>query len=177
MWRQNHGMFRYESYNQPIYPMMGNFHNMYGPSGYQQVPQVYPQQQMPFQNAAGGFYPYSAGPQNHFTGEQMMHPGQSYYNQPDPPRPNQAFSPFTNPLQMKKNQQQSSIPYPNPYPKQSFMQKPQTSGFQSVLKQFKTQDGSFDITKMMNTAGQMMGTVRQVQNMFKGLGGIFKVTP
>ncbi|MBD3110435.1 YppG family protein [Bacillus sp. AGMB 02131] len=169
-------MVRYESYNQPIYPMMGNFQNAYGPPGYQQAPPAYPQQ-APFM-ATGGFYPYSAMSQNQYAPEQGMPLGQNYYNQTAPPRPNPTLSPFANPLQMKKNQQQSpQMPYPNPYPKQSFMQKPQTSGFQSVLKQFKTQDGSFDINKMMNTAGQMMGTVSQVQSMFKGLGGLFKTTP
>ena len=173
MWRQYPTMFRYESYNQPPFPMMGNFHNMYGNPGYQQTP--YPQQ-MPYQMFAGEYNQYGVVPHNYFAGEQGMQPEQSYYNQPDRPRPNQAFTPFANPLQIKKNQQQLSMPYPNPYPKQSFMQKPQSSGFQSVLNQFKMQDGSFDITKMMNTAGQMVGTVSQVQNMFKGLGGIFKVT-
>ena len=174
MWRQYPAMFRYESNNPPPFPMMGNFHNMYDNPGYQQIPQAYPQQ-MPFPMFAGEYNQYGGVPQNYFANEQGMQPEQSYYN-PNRPRPNQALSPFANPLQIKKNQQQLSMPYPNPYPKQSFMQKPQSSGFQSVLNQFKTQDGSFDITKMMNTAGQMVGTVSQVQNMFKGLGGIFKVT-
>lgn len=55
------------------------------------------------------------------------------------------------------------------------MQKPQPSGIKSVMNQFKTQDGSMDITKMMNTAGQMMNTVSQVSSMVKGVGGFFKV--
>ncbi len=175
MWRQYPAMSRYESPNQPPFPMMGNFHNMYGNPSYHHIPQAYPQQ-MPYQMLANDYNQYGGYPPNYFAGEQGMQPDQSYYNQPNVPRPNQAFTPFANPLQIKKNQQQLSVPYPNPYPKQSFMQKPQPSGFQSVLNQFKTQDGSFDITKMMNTAGQMVGTVSQVQNMFKGLGGIFKVT-
>lgn len=174
MWTHYPEMFRYESHNQPPYPMTGNFHSMQGNPGYQPIPQAYPQQ-MPYQMFVGEYNPYGAVPPNFFAGEQGMQPEQSYYNQPNTPRPNQAFSPFANPLQIKKNQQQPTMPYPNPYPKQSFMQKPQSSGFQSVLNQFKTQDGSFDVTKMMNTAGQMVGTVSQVQNMFKGLGGIFKV--
>lgn len=85
-------------------------------------------------------------------------------------------SPFANPLQTAKMQQQMAAQYPNPYPKQAFLQKQQPSGFQGILNQFKTQDGSMDVNKMMNTAGQMMGTVSQVQNMFKGLGGLFKAT-
>ncbi|WP_225434102.1 YppG family protein [Peribacillus tepidiphilus] len=81
---------------------------------------------------------------------------------------------FDNPLQPPENVNYSGISFPNPYPKQSFMQKPQASGFQSVMNQFKTQDGSIDINKMMNTAGQMMGTLNQVSGMVKSLGSIFK---
>lgn len=86
----------------------------------------------------------------------------------------QAFSPFANPLQPAKRPPQSQQQAHNPYPKQQFMQKPQPSGFKSVMNQFKTQDGSMDITKMMNTAGQMMNTVSQVSSMVKGVGGFFK---
>ena len=86
------------------------------------------------------------------------------------------FSPFANPLQPSKAKQALQSPYPNPYPKQAFMQKSQPSGFKSIMNQFKTQDGTIDVTKMMNTAGQMMGTVNQMQGMFKGLGGLLKLT-
>ena len=55
------------------------------------------------------------------------------------------------------------------------MQKAQPSGFQSVLNQFKTQDGSMDVTKMMNTAGQMVNTVSQMTSVFKGVGSLFKL--
>jgi len=171
MWRQqNPAMFRFESYNQS-YPIMGNPHNMYGSPNFQQAPPMYspqPMQQMPYPMYNDGYNSFGAF-------DQGMHQGQPYYSQPNQPMP-QAYSPFANPLQMKKAQQQTSVPYPNPYPKQSFMQKAQPSGFQSVLNQFKTQDGSFDVTKMMNTAGQVVGTVGQVQNMFKGLGGLFKAS-
>ncbi|WP_285766180.1 YppG family protein [Peribacillus sp. SI8-4] len=86
----------------------------------------------------------------------------------------QAFSPFANPLLPAKRPPQGQQQAHNPYPKQQFMQKPQPSGFKSVMNQFKTQDGSMDITKMMNTAGQMMNTVSQVSSMVKGVGGFFK---
>ncbi|MFB7639811.1 YppG family protein [Peribacillus butanolivorans] len=102
----------------------------------------------------------------------QLQPYQQPYQQQHQP---QAFSPFDNPLQPAKrpphNQQQAH----NPYPKQQFMQKQQPSGIKSVMNQFKTQDGSMDITKMMNTAGQMMNTVSQVSSMVKGVGGFFKV--
>ncbi|MGN1402475.1 MAG: YppG family protein [Bacillus sp. (in: firmicutes)] len=92
---------------------------------------------------------------------------------PNYPQTNGDFSLFSNPLQPNKNQAMFQK-YPNPYPKQGNMQKPKSSGFQSIMNQFKTQDGSVDVTKMMNTAGQMVGTVNQVQTMVKGLGGLFK---
>ena len=86
----------------------------------------------------------------------------------------QPFNTFENPLQpqVKRPPQQ---PFANPYPQQQFMQKAQPSGFQSVLNQFKTQDGSMDVTKMMNTAGQMVNTVSQMTSVFKGVGSLFKL--
>ena len=95
---------------------------------------------------------------------------QPYFSQPQSAQP---FNPFDNPLQpqVKRPPQQ----YANPYPQQQFMQKAQPSGFQSVLNQFKTQDGSVDVTKMMNTAGQMVNTFSQMSNVFKGVGGLFKL--
>ena len=132
----------------------------YGQAGYQQQGGMYGQQFNPYQQPGYG------------SGMPVMphHPNPYSFSPPE----QEKYSPFGNPLQAKKGTQQK--PYANPYPKQSFMQKPQPSGFQSIMNQFKTQDGSVDITKMMNTAGQMVGTVTQVQNMVKGLGGIFKVT-
>lgn len=96
---------------------------------------------------------------------------QPYYYQPQSA---QTFNPFDNPLQpqVKRPPLQQ---FANPYPKQQFMQKPQPSGFQSVLNQFKTQDGSVDVTKMMNTAGQMVNTFSQMTSVFKGVGGLFKL--
>jgi len=61
----------------------------------------------------------------------------------------------------------------NPYPKQSFIPK-QPSGVQSIMNSFKAQDGSLDLNKMVDTAGQMMSAVTQVSSMVKGIGGIFK---
>lgn len=86
----------------------------------------------------------------------------------------QSMNPFDHPLHpsVKRPPQQ---PFANPYPKQQFMQKPQPSGFQSVLNQFKTQDGTVDVTKMMNTAGQMVNTFSQMTSVVQGLGGLFKL--
>ncbi|MFJ7363831.1 YppG family protein [Peribacillus frigoritolerans] len=130
----------------------------------------------PYQQAA--YHPFQPVPQQAmpvgaYPGNSVMQP----MAQMQPSQSNlqpQAFSPFANPLQPAKRPPQSQQQAHNPYPKQQFMQKPQPSGFKSVMNQFKTQDGSMDITKMMNTAGQMMNTVSQVSSMVKGVGGFFK---
>ncbi|WP_052343526.1 YppG family protein [Bacillus massiliigorillae] len=180
--------FYYDSrYDEP-YPPMGEPYNMYGPANFpqsmpyyqegmfppqemqQMQPQMYPH---PMQ---GNMQPYGQGMFN--GGHIPMPQPQMGYQQPAaaPPMAGAKPSPFANPLHSPKVQQQLATQYPNPYPKQAFMQKQQPSGFQSIMNQFKTQDGSMDVTKMMNTAGQMMGTVNQVGSMFKGLGGFFKAT-
>ncbi|MCK1982486.1 MULTISPECIES: YppG family protein [Peribacillus] len=130
----------------------------------------------PYQQAA--YHPFQAVqqqamPVGAYPGSSVMQP----MAQMQPIQSNQqpqAFSPFANPLQPAKRPPQGQQQAHNPYPKQQFMQKPQPSGFKSVMNQFKTQDGSMDITKMMNTAGQMMNTVSQVSSMVKGVGGFFK---
>lgn len=70
-----------------------------------------------------------------------------------------------------KNQQQN---YMNPYPKQSFIPQKQ-GGMKSFMNSFKSQDGSLDFNKMMDTAGMMMNAMNQVTGLVKGVGGIFKV--
>ncbi|WP_223593422.1 YppG family protein [Neobacillus bataviensis] len=90
---------------------------------------------------------------------------------------------FQNPLQPQEemyhqyqpNQFQAMNGYPmmNPYPKQNVIPK-QPGGMQSFMNSFKSQDGSVDFNKMVNTAGQMMNAVNQVSSLVKGFGGIFK---
>ncbi|WP_251025246.1 MULTISPECIES: YppG family protein [unclassified Bacillus (in: firmicutes)] len=156
----NHNLeqpFMYPYHHQDTGGYMTPYHDPYQQAAYHPFQPV-PQQAMPV-----GAYPGNSvmQPMAH------MQPLQSNL-QP------QAFSPFANPLQPAKRPPQSQQQAHNPYPKQQFMQKPQPSGFKSVMNQFKTQDGSMDITKMMNTAGQMMNTVSQVSSMVKGVGGFFK---
>jgi hypothetical protein len=62
----------------------------------------------------------------------------------------------------------------NPYPQYAFMPK-QSSGLQSIMNSFKSQDGNLDVNKMVDTAGQMVNAVTQVSSLVKGLGGMFKV--
>lgn len=87
---------------------------------------------------------------------------------------------FQNPLQPTTEQYLSQqpitafpMPYMNPYPKGSFMAK-QPSGMKNILNSFKAQDGSLDINKMVDTAGQMINAVSQVSSVVKGFGGLFK---
>jgi hypothetical protein len=68
----------------------------------------------------------------------------------------------------------NGYPTMNPYPKQNVLPK-QPGGVQSIMNSFKSQDGSVDFNKMMNTAGQMMNAVNQVSSLVKGFGGFFKV--
>lgn len=65
--------------------------------------------------------------------------------------------------------------YPTPYPispLNKFQQ--QKAGVPSVLAQYKNEDGTYNINKMMDTAGQMVGTVNQITSIVKGLSKTFK---
>lgn len=132
------------------------------------------QNQFLYPQVPANFYPYSQG--NYLNG--AMSVGQSsamnhQYSQnvfQNPLQPNEDLQPSVYP-----NQYSNSANFnPNPYPNQKFMPK-QPTGIQSMMNSFKAQDGSVDINKMVNTAGQMMNAVSQVSSMVKGLGGVFKV--
>lgn len=92
-----------------------------------------------------------------------------------------ADSVFTNPLHqegyfdpytgLKPNEPKN---YANPYPKMNPIAKPKQSGVSSVMNSFKNQDGSMNMNKMMDTAGQVMSAVNQMSGMIKGVGSIFK---
>ena len=118
---------------------------------------------------------YFAQPAQSVQGFQQMPMYQQHSN------PSYAQSVFQNPLMQPKNhstqkQQMNASnghPYMNPYPKASFLTKP-PSGMKSVLNSFKSQDGSIDINKMVDTAGQMVNAVSQVSSVVKGFGGMFK---
>ncbi|MGG3007728.1 YppG family protein [Geobacillus stearothermophilus] len=61
--------------------------------------------------------------------------------------------------------------HPMPYPKPGPLLPPPRPSF---LAQLKNSDGTYDINKMMNTMGQMINTVNQVNGMLKGLLSTFK---
>ncbi|WP_240189898.1 YppG family protein [Bacillus sp. P14.5] len=109
-----------------------------------------------YQNPAGDYGIYSQG--NHYANQYFQNPLQ-------PDEINHSQGGIYNDYQGMMN----------PYPKGSFMAKPQSSGMGTIMKSFKSQDGSLDFNKMMNTAGQMMNAMSQVSSMVKGVGGFFKV--
>lgn len=45
----------------------------------------------------------------------------------------------------------------------------------SLLEQFKTKEGTYDITKMMNTMGQAVQVMNQMSGLVKGLTQTFKL--
>jgi len=186
-------------------PMFGmkrphhTFHNGYSGQMMHQVPtlsqgnyeqQNFRNQPIPYQGQPMNYDWMGYQQQNHYYPQSMQTYGQNYqpgYIPQNMPYPNPPYIQkdaqflFQNPLQPKEEiqQQQPHMPtggYPmmNPYPKNSFVPK-QPGGMQSIMNSFKSQDGSVDINKMVNTAGQMMNAVSQVSSLVKGLGGIFKV--
>lgn len=71
--------------------------------------------------------------------------------------------------------QQSYLNPYNPYPitkKQNYMKQPQGQ-FSTIVSQFKTPDGNYDINKMMSTASQMMNAMNQITGLVKQVGGFF----
>lgn len=117
------------------------------------MPQSFPHQPYPQQNFDSGYYSHT-GSKNAGIFQNPLESEDYFGNQPSKPAAPQ-------------------MPYMNPYPKQSFIPK-QPSGVQSIMNSFKAQDGSLDLNKMVDTAGQMMSAVTQVSSMVKGIGGIFK---
>lgn len=111
---------------------------------------------------------YQANIRPQYYGQQPM--GPNYQQSTQFTMPNQMYSnvpyptPYSTPTQ-----------YPTPYPLQQ-NQFPQStpSGVQSIMAQFKNKDGSYNVDKMMNTAGQMIGAVNQISSMVQGLSKTFK---
>ncbi len=113
--------------------------------------QGFPVQGMPFQNGAFPLNGYNGTQQS--TGGGMGIPPNGFSSQ------------------MNMFQQ---TPFMNPYPTQNQPKKASTTQTQTFMNQFKGQDGNVDMKKMMDTAGQMMNTVNQLNNMVKGLAATFK---
>jgi len=156
-WNQQHFFYR----NQPI-PNQTQSLN-YDWTSFQQLNPYFPQGMQPYgQNFQPGIIPQNVPYQN------------QQYSQKD-----SQFL-FQNPLQPKEEMvhpkpylPMNGYPMMNPYPKQNMMLK-QPGGMKSIMNSFKSQDGSVDFNKMVNTAGTMMNAVNQVSSLVKGFGGIFK---
>lgn len=84
------------------------------------------------------------------------------------------WHPYHQPPMQWTTGQHVGAPYMTSYPKPNPVLKPPTSGLPSIMSQFKTSDGTYDINKMMNTMGQMINTVNQVNGVLKGLISTFK---
>jgi hypothetical protein len=82
---------------------------------------------------------------------------------------------FENPLQPKKHTAPPQMNYLHPYPKVTLM-KPASGGFHTIINSFKNQDGTLDMNKMIDTAGQMMAVMNQFSSVVKGFGSVFKQT-
>lgn len=139
------------------------------PGWQQPMPPVYPEYHVPMNYPPmGGYHP--AGMEYMQSQHQMA--TNSAYGQSQ----GLSHTLFQDPLQeidhfpnMKTRPQ---VPM-HPYPQGMGMGKPpgQKSG---LLNSFKSQSGSLDINKMVDTAGQFANAIAQVSHMAKGLGGLFK---
>ncbi|MEK3886065.1 YppG family protein [Bacillus sp. FSL K6-3431] len=152
-----------QMYHQPLpsqyYPQSMNAYGMQHYGAVQPRPEMYPN----FQQSQAGFYP------------QMNHPVPPYENMPK----GYGHDLFQNPLQPN-----DGYFYGNHNPQtgnqQGNAQKPkfpgsQTGGhFNSILNSFKSQNGTLDVNKMVNTTGQLVNALNQVSTMAKGIGAFFK---
>ncbi|WP_096154306.1 MULTISPECIES: YppG family protein [Bacillus] len=107
--------------------------------------------------------------------------GFPFQNQPMPQAHNGNWqSPFqyydqqATPQASPQSMWNAASPFMNPYPTQNQQQVQQPKQFNAILNQFKGQDGNIDMKKMMDTAGQMMNTVNQLNGMIKGIAATFK---
>lgn len=115
-------------------------------------------------------------PQHHSNVWQHQYYGQqpissNFNHQPQFQMPNQMYNnvPYPTPYS-------ASTQYPTPYPlQQNQFSQVTPTGVQSIMAQFKNKDGTYNVDKMMNTAGQMIGAVNQISSMVKGLSKTFKV--
>ncbi|MBD8070203.1 YppG family protein [Bacillus sp. PS06] len=135
------------------------------------------------QNKSNNYYPInhqrefqSPYSQNRYMNTNFQHQypqgGLYSHNGYQPPIGGYPYSQI-NPLN-PHSQQGMYQQYPTPYPMNYQMTPQQASGFQSFLSQFKTEEGTYDYNKMMDTAGQMMGAVNQISGLIKGFSSAFK---
>lgn len=128
----------------------------------------YPTQSSPqVQNYSNQFY---SNPYSEQTSYQSQYDFIPQTQQQIPQSQMSQFGPFVSPTMFAP-----STPYPTqPKVNQQQNSNNQTFQFSSILNQFKNSSGSYDVPKMMNTAGQVMNTMNQVGGLFKQLGTFFK---
>ena len=187
---------RYENVIQPIQPQSSQSNpnqingmnnsvqpkpNLYGEipeyqNSMQQV-QSMSQQQNPFVPQAFQGQSMSTNQQNGlFEGQQIYQNQQfpqqmqqfPFQQQPFPFQPNPQMGPFVEPMM-----QGPYKPYPT-NPKGVNGNNNQQNQFASIINQFKNNNGTYDVSKMMNTTGQLMNTINQVGGLFKQVGFFFK---
>lgn len=127
--------------------------------------QQYPYFQQPYQPIPPAYQPNAPHPSYMTTASKQMDSEALFKNPLQPKEEQNPYQPNFQPM--------NGFPSFNPYPKQNTVIN-QPGGMQSILNSFKSQDGTVDFNKMMNTAGQMMSAVNQVTMLVKGLGGMFK---
>jgi hypothetical protein len=158
--------------NQQPYPYQTGFEQMPIHPSFIQNNQPFNQNNQPFNQN---------NPPNNQPFNQNNPPNNQPFNQNNPPfmnsnggiSPVNQYGPYYSP--MTANQSFG----PNTPPNASSASKNYGSPFQKapsnyLLQSFKSENGSMDYQKMMNTAGQFMGTMSQIQSMFKGIGSVFK---
>jgi len=91
-----------------------------------------------------------------------------FQQQPFPFQQHPQMGPFVEPMM-----QGPYKPYPT-NPKGVNGNNTQQNQFASIFNQFKSDNGTYDVSKMMNTAGQFMNTMNQVGGLFKQVGFLFK---
>jgi hypothetical protein len=184
--RSNH--YQYHGYSGQINYRRPNYYQ----SNFQGVPRNQPYQNQAVQSME--YYPYQPNPYYQQPYQQGYQPNYQPFDAPYQPGgmpqqipnstgqypPKDAQFLFQNPLQPKEEMapsqympQMNGYPIMNPYPKPNGMLK-QPGGIQSLMNSFKSQDGTVDVNKMVNTAGQVVNAVTQVSSLVKGIGGIFK---
>lgn len=150
-----HQPFSPQYYSNPLNGFM--MHSSYGPA--QSRPEMY-----------SNYTPYSAG----------FHPYINYHPTYENNIKGYGHSLFQNPLQPTeeyfygKPDPKFAFQHGNPL-KNNFSGNKQGSNSNSILNSFKSQDGTYDINKMVNTTGQLVNALSQVSSMAKGIGGFFKV--
>lgn len=110
-------------------------------------------------------------PHSYYNGMILTNPPPGTYHTGD-----EQHKLFHNPLQPKNPHPTHYHPYNGfqPYPKPNNNVKPPGGNLGSILNSFKLENGSLDINKMANTAGQMMNALTQASQMAKGISAVFK---